>query len=356
VGWAMGRRPQLRRFHFKLRAAFAAVALQAILTAVAPLLREPGQLLAWVVAASLALGLAVLVTFGLAVDLVPVRLRGHIAAAITAAAYFAAAVLIRSWRIEDLAAQMLAVILPGALALGLLAFAPLPFVRQWSEHHRRPEFGRGRYVPALASSARPAWRLAGIVGLMFAVFFIDSLGFLRLVETPHLMAASWTATDLSPRLVIGITHVVAALIGGILYTNLGARHLFFWIFAIFALVHMIYVFQTWLTPTSGGTLAQPALYATAVSLYTVMTFALWADVSTPETVGRNTAVGVALSGWLATFLSTAVALRWAAADMALEAHLRLVDALALVFLLLMLALAVWPSPPPRYASMEKEGL
>jgi MFS family permease len=349
VGWAMIRRPGRRTLRFKLRAAFAAVALQAALTAVAPVLREPEQLLAWVVAASLALGLAVPVTFGLAVDLVPVRLRGHVAATITAIAYFAAAVLMPSWQVEALANRMLAVILPGAAGLGVLAFAPLPFVDEWSRHHQRPEFGRGRYVAVIESSARPVLRVAGIVALMFAVFFIDSLGFLRLTETPHLMATGWTATDLAPRLTIGVVHVLTALIGGVIYTNLGARHLFYWIFAIFALVHLVYVFQTWLTPLSGGTVAQPALYATAVSLYTVLTFALWADLSTPETIGRNTAVGVALSGWLATFLSTAVALRWAASEVPLEQHLRLVDALALVFLLLMLALTIWPSPRDRAA-------
>jgi hypothetical protein len=357
VGWAMLHRPRLRHFRFKLRAAFVAVALQALLTAAAPFLREPGQLLAWIVAGSLALGLAVPVTFGLAVDLVPVRLRGHVAAAITAIAYFAAAVLIRSWHIEDVAVQMLVVIVPGAIALGVLAFAPLPFVDEWSRRHWSPEFGRGRYVSAIESSTRPAWRVAGIVALMFAVFFIDSLGFLRLAETPHLMAASWTATDLAPRLTIGVVHVLTAVIGGVIYTNLGARHLFYWIFAIFALVHLMYVFQAWLTPLSGGTVAQPALYATAVSLYTVITFALWADISTPVTIGRNTAVGVALSGWLATFLSTAVALRWAASEVSLEQHLRWVDALALIFLLLMLALAVWPTPrpqPPSGAPMEKK--
>jgi hypothetical protein len=84
------------------------------------------------------------------------------------------------------------------------------------------------------------------------------------------------------------------------------------------------------------------LYATAVSLYTVVNFALWADFSTPRTITVNTAVGVALSGWTATFLSTALALRWQTGGMELGEHLRLVQALALVFLLGMLWMTIRP--------------
>lgn len=341
AGWGMYRLPRFRTLRFKLRGAFAAILLQTALTAVAPGLRSNGGLLAWVVLASLALGLAVPLTFGMTVDLVPVRWRGYVAGAITALAYFAAAVLVTSWEIEALSRQMLLVMLPGAIALGALAFGPLPFVTRWENNHRLPEFGRGRYVPAATASSN--FRLAGIVVLMFAIFFIDSLGFLRLTDTPHLLAAGWASPEIGPRLAIGVTHVVTGLIGGVIYTQMGARHLFYWIFAFFALVQLIYVFQAWLTPLSGGTAGQPVLYATAVSLYTVLTFALWADLSTPRTIGRNTAVGVALSGWLATFLSTALALVWAAGQMPLEEHFRLVNALALVGLLVLLVAAVRPS-------------
>ena len=82
------------------------------------------------------------------------------------------------------------------------------------------------------------------------------------------------------------------------------------------------------------------LYATAVSLYTVVNFAVWADISTPDTIPLHSALGVALSGWLATFLSTALALQWQAGGMELEPHLRAVDALALLFFVGLLVLAL----------------
>ena len=43
-----------------------------------------------------------------------------------------------------------------------------------------------------------------------------------------------------------------------------------------------------------------------------------------------TAIGIAAAGWSATFLSTALALRWEEAGVSLERHLRWVDALALL--------------------------
>jgi hypothetical protein len=66
--------------------------VQTILTAVAPALRRAEELLAWIVVTSFALGIGVLVTFGLTVDFIPRRDRGYVAALITAAAYFAAPV------------------------------------------------------------------------------------------------------------------------------------------------------------------------------------------------------------------------------------------------------------------------
>ena len=104
----------------KLRLTFAVVLVQTLLTALAPLVRSEEFFLAWIVAASLALGVGVPATFGLTVDLIPVGDRGLAAALITAGAYFPAAVFSGVWTIETLSAQMVAVMVPGTLALGAL--------------------------------------------------------------------------------------------------------------------------------------------------------------------------------------------------------------------------------------------
>ena len=327
-------------FLYKLRLAVGVVVAQTLLTAVTPQVTSAPAFLAWVVAASVALGVGVPVTFGLAVDLVRVRWRGAVAASITAVAYVAAPLGTGDWTIEHFTRQMLWLMVPGvAAALALLRFGR-PLLEVWARQHRDPAFGRGRFVrgPHAATVRR---RLVLALVLMFLVFFVDSLGFLRLLETPVYMANAWHAAELGPRLTIAVAHALAALIGGVLYAAFGERHLLTWVFGLFALVHLMYGLDARMG-TGGASLATPLLYAVAVSLYTVLTFALWADLSTPGDVTVHAALGVALSAWSATFLSTALALRWEAQGVALRTHLASVEAIALVGFVGLLLLALAP--------------
>lgn len=74
-----------------------------------------------------------------------------------------------------------------------------------------------------------------------------------------------------------------------------------------------------------------------MSFYTTLNFALWPDLSTLDTIGTHSAVGVGFAGVFATFLSTAVALYLEETEVGLFSHLNLVNALAL---LLFVGLAV----------------
>ena len=172
-------------------------------------------------------------------------------------------------------------------------------------------------------------RLIIAAGLLFAVFFVDSLGFMRLVESPYVTAA-WQSFDLLDRGTLIGAHVAGALVGGIFYSTFDERFPP-WIFGIFALVAMIYVLDVRIGAFSQA-LVMAVLYAVAVSLYTVITFALWPDLSTPSTITRNVAIGVAVSGWTATFVSTAVALAWRSSGMDFERHLSTVAAVSLLIL------------------------
>ncbi len=231
----------------------------------------------------------------------------------------------------------------GSLGLGVLAFARLPWIDRLAEQHTRPEFARGRFVRYDEhGAARISGRVIALILLMFGIYFIDSLGFLRLADTPVLFEAAWQSPNINNRLVIGVVHVIAALVGGILYAALDEKQLFLWIFGIFALVHFMYTFMLRTQLGSPETLSEPMLYALAVSLYTVVNFAIWADISVPRTISRNAAIGVALSGWAATFLSTALALQLQLRGVSLDLHLRLVDSLAILFFLVVLALIYFP--------------
>lgn len=145
-GALMQRRGWGGRFVLKLRIVFAVVLVQGLLTAIAPQMRSEQAFFAWIVVAAVALGIAVPVTFGMAVDLIPVRDRGYVAAIITSAAYFPAAILSGGWEIERLTAQVLWPTLAGAAFLGVLAFKKFGFVEKLAHQHALPRFGVGRFV------------------------------------------------------------------------------------------------------------------------------------------------------------------------------------------------------------------
>ena len=146
-------------------------------------------------------------------------------------------------------------------------------------------------------------------------------------------------------LFIAGTHVVGALAAGILYSNLRERPLFLWAFGILALTHLQYILHIRIEAAS-PTLSMPMLYALAVSIYTVINFAVWADISTPDTISLNSALGVALSGWTATFVSTGLALQWSR-NISLEHHIQIVDSLAVVFFLAIGLILYFQTPLQR---------
>lgn len=343
-GWMMIRRGWSQNFILKLRLAFAVVFVQTLLTVVAQYIRTEQAFLVWILAASVALGVGVPATFGMTVDLIPVQDRGYVAAIITSAAYFFAAVLSLEWRIETFTSQLLLVMPLGVAGLGVLAFGRFGFVERLAQQHVLPEFEIGRFVRREAGGRYRVQRaLPLLIVLMFGIYFVDSLGFLRLIFTPAYMDTSWQSPALGPHVFIGATHVVGAFIAGALYTGLSERALFPWIFGIFAMVHLMYLFDTILPTGDGSSLAMPVLYAIAVSLYTVVNFAVWADLSTPKTISLNAALGVALSAWTATFISTALAVQWRLGGMALGTHFAVVASVSLMLFVTVLLLAFFRS-------------
>jgi hypothetical protein len=324
AGWRL-RGASLR---MKLAVAAGVVAAQTGLTALTPFIETPGAFAAWLAVAAASLGLGIPVTFGMATELVPVRWRGAVAAAITALAYGGAIAFLGQWDPVVLSARLVPLMALGAIGLALLAIAPgplRPVVEALADQARDPTVGIGRFT-----GPRAQRRLVIAAVLLFAVFFVDSLGFLRLMESPYITAAWQSAEALDRSALIG-AHVLGALAAGILYATFDERMILPWIFGIFAVVALLYVLDVRIGAASTA-LAMPLLYAIGVSLYTVLTFALWPDLSTPSTITRNVAIGVALSGWSATFLSTGLAFAWRSAGMDFDQHLSWVAAFSLLVL------------------------
>ncbi|MDX1745236.1 MAG: MFS transporter, partial [Halobacteriales archaeon] len=328
VGIGLDRSGWSRDLDAKLRLLWTVMVVQLVLTLVAPALRTEAAFAGWVVLCGLSLGAAMPTTFSLAVDFVPVEDRGAVAAAATAVAYFLANTYPLTWQIESFSLVLSVTMVPAVGFLGWLAFRDVGLLETLRQQHRDPAFGVGRFCRPSPVKTR-SYEFAAFLVLMFGVFFIDSLGFLRIIETPAYIYTSWQSPDLWVHLLIGGVHVLTAAMAGVLYANFGRRWLFLLVFGLFGFTHLMYVFDLRF-PGGGTPLLMPLFYSGAVSFYTVVNFALWADLSTPDTIGRHSAIGVGFAGFLATFLSTAVVLAGDAREVPLLSHLSLVDALALL--------------------------
>jgi hypothetical protein len=337
VGTALDRYGWSRDFDAKLRLLWGVVVLQLLLTLSSSTLRSEAAFGAWILLCAASLGVGMPTTFSLAVDLIPVEDRGGVAAAATAGAYFLANVYPLQWRVESFSLVVSAAMAPAVVVLGVLAFGNVGFLDPLRRQHRDPAFGVGRFCRPTPVRTR-SYEFWSLILLMFGVFFVDSLGFLRIIETPAYIYTSWQSPDFGVHLLIGGVHVLTAVMGGVLYSNFERRWLFVLVFGLFGFTHLMYVFDV-----RGGVgeapLVMPLFYSGAVSFYTVVNFALWADMSTPETIGRHSAIGVGFAGFLATFLSTAVVLYTESASVSLAAHLNVVDALALLLFLSLLVVA-----------------
>ena len=338
TGVVMDRRGWSTNLRTKLRLLLAVVCVQFVLTVVAPHVRSAAGFGAWILAGSAALGVGFPVSFALAIDTIPVPDRGYVAAAITAITYGLANAIPLDWNVVVFSQLMTAAMAPGIVVVGVVASGRVDTVERVLDdlEAQQDAFGRGRFNHPDPVRTRSLAFLAPLV-LMFGVFFVDSLGFLRIIETPTLLLTSWQSPQLSTRLLIAGAHVVGAFAAGVLYVNFSRNGLFLWIFALFALSHVLYTTELRLAavfPTTAGTpsLLNPLLYAVAVSFYTTMNFALWPDLATVDTIGTHSALGIGLAGWVATFASTAVALYLAHAEVTLLTHLNLVNALALLLL------------------------
>lgn len=327
-GVLMDRRGWSTDLYVKFRLLFGIILVQLVLTVIAPYVSSLEAFGLWVIICSITLGLGIPVTFSFMIDFIPVRDRGYVAAIVAGLSFFVAALYPMEWRIEEFSIVMAAAMIPAVIVLAIVSFRHSAIVDALARQHET--YGTGRFCqpkPVRTTSVTFWW----LVLLMFGVFFIDSLGFLRIIETPIYIYTSWQSPEVNVRLFIGVTHIVGALVAGVLYTNFERKWLFLWVFGLFAFTHLQYVFHLRFGGAGTPPLLMPMFYVLAVSFYTTLNFALWPDLSTTETIGTHTALGVGIAGWLATFLSTAIALYSEGIELSLLDHLTYVNALALLF-------------------------
>ena len=330
-GVMMDRRGWSTDLHVKIRLLFLIILVQLVLTIAAPIVNTVEAFVSWIIVCSLTLGLGIPVTFSFMLDFIPIKDRGFVAATVAGLSFFFAALYPIEWNINEFSLVMSAMMLPAVGILGIVSVKQFPFIDVLARQHERGTFGTGRFCrPAPIRTLSVAFW--GPVFLMFGVFFIDSLGFLRIIEEPMYISTSWQSPDMDVRVFIAVLHVVGAFAAGVLYTNFSRKWIFFWVFGLFAFTHLLYVFDIRFGGSEAPALILPMFYVLAVSFYTTLNFALWPDLSTTETIGTHTALGVGIAGWLATFSSTALALYSEGIGLPLGDHLMYVNALSLLFI------------------------
>ena len=267
---------------------------QLFLTVWAPYIISVAALLFWVLLTSLTLGIGIPISLPLFFELVPPRNRGLIAGLISGGAYSIGNLSIVPWTTYDLMLEAVFFMAPGLLALLIIKLFGLFPTFFYDEPDEQKLIGRF-----------PTASIAPLLILMFTIFFIDSLGFLRIIEEPSLIIRTWNS-PLQTRAILAVIHLITGILAGLLYqkTNgwvIGLVSLGLFIVADFAFVQYS---PTW---SDNRLLFIALIYCTTVSVYTVNNFCLWSDVSTRKNIGKNASLGIAVGGWLASFLSTALA-------------------------------------------------
>jgi hypothetical protein len=338
-GYLMDRLGWGRDMQVKFRVLFGVLFLQTGVTYLFGSVSSFPGFLGWVLACSVLLGTAIPFAFSLLLDLVVPAQRGYAAGAVAACAFALAALVPFEWAVGNFTLPAVVVLTPIVVLLGLFSFAPGILGRV---ERRRGDGSGGRTATDRGFRVLTAPVAVGLA-LLFGAFFVDSLGFVRIIETSALVDAAWRSPDYGVRVTLSATHVVGGLVAGLLYARARYLWLFAATFALFAAAQLLFACQLLFdVPSILGT-AVPLVYVLAVSCYTTVTFALWPDLATPETVGRYTAVGVGVGGWLATFTSTALALLSDRLELAVEHHLLGVGVVSLLFLFLTLSL--WSLTP-----------
>ena len=156
------------------------------------------------------------------------------------------------------------------------------------------------------SSAHYKYPFKEVLITLLVILFVDSFGFIRAINTPF-VENTWEGR-LEIRIFIAVSHIISALICGYIYDKKSPRLLLKISLVCFIIGDVLFalMFET----SMEGLLVYlfPLVYAPAVSIYTLSFLMLWADISTPKTEAKIYGIGIAITGWLGSFISTSFAL------------------------------------------------
>ncbi|MBD3351109.1 MAG: hypothetical protein GF364_06450 [Candidatus Lokiarchaeota archaeon] len=260
------------------------------------IMSEPIHFTLWIIAFSAVLGFLFPLTYSLMYFLIPAKHRGYVAGIITGVAYLIGALSPFDWTIEDLSIEAMIVMSPSILLMGLMLLKKDIFSLYEINDENRED-----YVGRFTKDKETYHSFIYIVILMFGVYFVDSFGFLRVINEDMIIDVTWHG-DIYIKLLIGFTHLFSALIMGVIYQKYNEKIVF--LCALIGFVIGDFLFS--LYPTGILLYITASIYCATVSFYTINSFMAWSDISTENNISKHAGIGVGIGGWLSSFLSTTI--------------------------------------------------
>ncbi|MFO8017704.1 MAG: MFS transporter [Promethearchaeia archaeon] len=270
----------------------------------------------WIILLGVVMGVETPISISLLRDFIRPKYRGIFAAVATAFIYSYGILSPFPWNISGFIKEISLGLLPS-----IPIFAIIIVFKLFRNEEKKEIF--------LAEGSFIHYNKGLLILALFGVIFVDSLGFLRIIETPEIYANVWRG-GLEIKMFLVISHTGFALISGFLYTKSKPYLILIislWMIFLTDLFFALFNETIFLSQVLG------ILYCGAVSMYTIVLFALWADISAPESVGKFSGLGIGIGGWLMTFISTAFSFRFID-TLSFSMHLLVSSAVSLTFLVL----------------------
>jgi MFS family permease len=340
-GYLIYRKRELQEFRKLLWMLLGVLVTQSVLVWSILSIRSISSFYLWILFCSISLGLAIPVTYTLFYKITSRNKRYLSAAIITGVTYFVASTIPIDWSIENFVLQFKYPLVVGVIALGTVQILKISIVNSYFRFLKLEySIEENKYLKK-HSRSKIRYLFVITVLLLATVFFVDSLGFIRLISTPEFIEQTWQSESWIPRISIGIGHILGAIVGAIMYKELEIEKVIVGIMLLFGVSHLALLISQLNTYFEGYSLMIPFIYAFSVSVYTVLNFVVWPDFSSGKNVSMISAIGVAIGGWFSTFISTSLALNWISSGMSFETHIRNVNSvivLVLIFIILYLYL------------------
>ncbi|MHA1785422.1 MAG: hypothetical protein ACTSVY_07845 [Candidatus Helarchaeota archaeon] len=272
----------------------------------------------WIISLGLVLGTLAAIAYSFLFYLIPQKQRGIFAAILAGIMYLVSASSMEPWTFESFRYQNL-IIWPANIVFVVFFLLFDVFDSEKIEENLKLE---KKYDIDLSM----------FIMIFSFILFLDSFGFLRIIEDPTIVALTWQSTA-DFRLYIGIVHFCSALIIGFFYERLKPLNtilislslfvisdLMIGLFAFSQLVRYLY----------------PLFYASAVSIYTFLLMSLLADISDENSLNKNITLGFGILGWFVTYTATSTSLFLNYINVSFNVHLIIAGIIAIPAIIIVL--------------------